>query len=112
MGENKVWLVRGRCTGTKGFRQAENISFGSVTEASVSAYYIPGKIYWFIIVIALDEMHIRALFSFFIFYFKDVAVGVCASAERDQSAPAQTAPPAGGVWLTLCRAFLRAGYRF
>ena len=43
------------------------------------------------IVIALDEMHSSAVLSFIVF-FSEVAVGVGGSVERDQSAPAQTAP--------------------
>ena len=43
------------------------------------------------IVIALDEMHSRAVLSLLVF-FCEVAVGVRASVERDQLAPVQTAP--------------------
>ena len=48
---------------------------------------LPFKLY---IVIAL-EMHSSAALSLLVF-FREVAVGVGASVERDQSAPVQTAP--------------------
>ena len=55
-------------------------------------------VYWYV-VIALDEMHSSAVVSFacIYIYFFYVAVGVSTIVERDQSAPARTATPAGGV---------------
>lgn len=52
---------------------------------------MPSLLYKYDIVIALEEMHSNAVLSLLVF-FCDVAVGVGASAERDQSAPALTAP--------------------
>ena len=50
------------------------------------------------IIIALDEMHSSAVLSLVVFFFREVAVvvGVGASVERDQPAPAQTAPQQAG----------------
>ena len=52
-----------------------------------------------IIVIAPDEMHSSAVLSLLcLFFVKSQLVGVGASVERDQSAPARTAPQqVGGV---------------
>ena len=49
------------------------------------------------IAIALDEMHSSAVLSLLVFFFaKSQLVGAGASVERDQSAPAQTAPRQAG----------------
>ena len=46
-----------------------------------------------VIVVALDEMHSSTVLSLLVFFFsRQVAVGVDESDERDQTAPAQTAP--------------------
>ena len=50
-----------------------------------------------LIVVALDEMHSGAVLSLLVFFVCEVvAVGVGASGERAQSAPAQTAPQQAG----------------